>query len=404
MHVLFIHPNFPSQFFPIASHLSRLPGWKAMLLTSVDTSHLRLPFDHGTYRVAPGPLPKVFYNPDNLQALLGHLEAVYRCLRNTPQIRPDLVVGHMSYGTWLLLRNLYDCPFVGYFELLPPPFWGDGMVLRKDFPPPESVRLFNATYHALTYLHLHAMDAGYTPTQFQLNTAPPELRHKLRVIFDGVDAAAFQRRPLPRPFTFRGLTIGADTRVVTFVSRGLEAIRGFDVFMRAARIIEKQIPNVVFLIAGLERTNYGHEQHHIGNQTFKQYVLGQDHYDPARYHFLGLIPTPDLVNLYSLSDVHFYLTVPYVLSWSMIMAMSCACTIVGSATAPVEEAIDDGVHGLLTDFYDVEGLAERAVRVLRQPQEFRHLGAAARQRVLERYEDNLCHRQLVEFFESLGKR
>src|SRR5207253_203868 len=121
------------------------------------------------------------------QGHLDHALAVYKALRSAPQIRPDLVVGHMSYGTMLYLRNLYDCPFVGYYELLPPPFWGPGMVLRPEFPPPEGVRLFNATYHTLTYLHLHAVDAVYTPTHYQRGTAPAELCPKVRVIFDGVD-------------------------------------------------------------------------------------------------------------------------------------------------------------------------------------------------------------------------
>jgi glycosyltransferase involved in cell wall biosynthesis len=403
MHVLFIHPNFPSQFFPIATHLARLPGWQATLLTSVDTSHLNLPFNHAAYHLKQGPLPKVFYNPDTLAGLMEHLPAVYYGLKSAPQLRPDLVVGHVSYGTWLYLRNLYDCPFVGYFEILPPPFWTEALSLRKEFPPPEDVRLFNATFHSLTYLHLHAMDAGYTPTQFQLGTAPPELRYKLRVIFDGVDANLFQRRR-PRPTEFRGMSISPDTRVVTYVSRGLESIRGFDIFMKAAKIIEKEVPNTLFLIAGLERTNYGFEMHHIGKQSFKQWVLSQDNYDPARYRFLDLIPTPDLVAMLNLSDVHFYLTTPYVLSWSLINAMSCECTIVGSATAPLQEAIDDGVHGLLADFYDVGGLADRAVRVLRDPESHRHLGQNARQRVLERYESSRCNQQLVEFFQGLTEK
>src|SRR5258706_16334196 len=106
------------------------------------------------------------------------------------------------------------------------------MILRKEFPPPEAARLFNATYHALTYLHLHAMDAGYTPTHWQLGTAPPELRPKLRVIFDGIDADFFQRRDVPRPTNFRGAAIGPNTKVVTYVSRGLESVRGFDIFMK----------------------------------------------------------------------------------------------------------------------------------------------------------------------------
>src|SRR5205085_6798327 len=141
------------------------------------------------------------------------------------------------------------------------------------------------------------VDAAYTPTHFQLSTAPAELRHKLRVNFDGVDTNLFQRRPVPRPVEFRGLTIGPNTRVVTYVSRGLESIRGFDIFMKVAKRIYQEIPDVVFLIAGDERTNYGHERHHIGDQTFKQYVLGRDDYALSKFHFLGLIPTTDLPTL-----------------------------------------------------------------------------------------------------------
>src|SRR5262249_37736009 len=156
----------------------------------------------------------------------------------------------------------------------------------KEFPAPESVRLGNATYHTLTYLHLHAVDAIYTPTHYQLSTAPVEMRHKFRVIFDGVDAELFQRSPVARPPEFRGVKIGPQTRVVTYVSRGLESIRGFDIFMKVAKRIYQALPDVVFLIAGSELSNYGHESHYIGNQTFKQYVLGQDSYDLSKFHFL----------------------------------------------------------------------------------------------------------------------
>jgi glycosyltransferase involved in cell wall biosynthesis len=332
--------------------------------------------------------------------LFEHLGAIYNGLRGTPQIRPDLVVGHMSYGTMLYLRNLYACPFVGYYELLPPPFWGEGLVLRKEFPPPEGIRLFNATYHALTYLHLHAVDAAYTPTRYQLTTAPPEMRHKVRVIFDGVNTDFFQRQPLPRPFDFRGRAVGPNTRVVTYVSRGLESIRGFDIFMKVAKRIYQEIDDVVFLIAGDERTNYGHEAFYLKGQTFKQYVLSQDHYDLDKFVFLGLIPTPELVTLYSLSDLHIYLTVPYVLSWSLVQAMSAGCTILASATAPVQEVIDHGTHGLLADFDDVDALAEEALKVLRDPAQHRPLGEAARRRVLERYELKRCTAELVKLFEQ----
>ena len=252
MHVMFIHPNFPAQFGQIANYLTTRLGWQSTFLTSIDTSHLQMPFTRVSYKVYDGPLPKVFNAPTSLQTLLDHMAAIYRGLRGAPQVKPDLVVGHMSFGTMLYLRNLYPCPFIGYFEILPPPFWTDGLVLRKEFPPPEEVRLFNATYHTFTYLHLHACDAGYTPTRFQLSTAPKELQYKLRTIFDGVDCEFFQRRPVAKPIEFHGRSIGSNTRVVTYVSRGLESARGFDIFMKVAKKIYQAVPDVAFLIAGID--------------------------------------------------------------------------------------------------------------------------------------------------------
>ncbi len=404
MQVLFIHPNFPGQFAHIAAYLTTRLGWKCTVLTSVDTSTLNLPFQHLNYRLKDGPLPKVFYNPDNLQAMFDHLLAIYKGLRNHRDFQPDLVVGHMSYGTMLYLRNLYACPFVGYYELLPPPFWSDGMILRKEFPPTEQTRLFNATYHTMTHLHLNACDAGYTPTNFQKQTAPTEYQYKLNVIFDGIDTDTFQRRELPRPTTFRGIPLDADTRIVTYVSRGLESVRGFDIFMQVAKRIYQAMPNVVFLIAGKERTNYGHELAHIGNQSFKQYVLAQDDYDLTKFHFLDLIPTAELPVLYSLSDLHIYLTVPYVLSWSMMQAMATGCVILGSATPPVQEVLQENVNGLLAGFDDVDTLTQQALAVLRDPAAYRHLGDAARQTILERYELRKSIDQLVSLFEQQGAR
>jgi len=352
------------------------------------------------------PQPKVFYNPDRLEGLMEHMAAIYVGLRAAPQIRPDLVVGHMSYGTMLYLRNLYDCPFVGYYELLPPPFWGPAMTLRKEFPPPEGVRLFNAMYHTFTYLHLHACDAGYTPTQWQLSTAPKELQYKLNVIFDGMDVDVFQPRTLARPFRFRDLTIEPGSRVVTYVSRGLESMRGFDVFMKMAKRICAAMPNVVFLVAGDERTNYGHELHYLspkGFKSFKQWVLSQDQYDLERIRFLGHVPPQDLLHLYNLSDLHVYLTAPYVLSWSMMQAMSSGCTILGSATPPVQEVLTHEQNGLLADFYDVDALTEQALRVLKNPDDYKHLGQAARQTIIESYEKRQCIHKLVKLFQSFGR-
>ena len=181
-------------------------------------------------------------------------------------------------------------------------------------------------------------------------------------------------------------------------------MRGFDIFMRVANRILEYRSDVAFLIVGADRTNYGHEVPHLGGQTFKQWVLSQDNYDPSRFVFLDLISLADLTTLYNLTNLHIHLSVPYVPSPSLLQAMASGCAILGSATAPVQEFIEDGVHGRLAAFDDVQGLTERALEMLENPEQAQRLGQAARERVLERYELGRCLDQASKFFEEFDRR
>ena len=98
------------------------------------------------------------------------------------------------------------------------------------------------------------MDAAYTPTEFQKNTAPPELRHKITVLHEGVETELFQGRKIARPTNASQHSDWAEHARGDFVSRGLESVRGFDIFMKMAARIAKEIEDVVFLIAGTENT------------------------------------------------------------------------------------------------------------------------------------------------------
>ncbi len=406
MKLMAVHPNFPAQFGHILHHLTTQLGWECTFVTSVDTTKLALPFNHVNYGVGGKPVADTFFNPDTEEELKEHMKSLYVGLRDSPhQFKPDLVVGHMSYGTMLYLKNLYpEAKFVGYFEILPGDFWTDKLTLRKEFPAAEAVRIFNATYHYFTHLHLNVCDACYTPTQYQYQTCPPEWRHKLRVIHDGIDCDFFSRKDVrgstatPVAVEFRWVTIRPETKVITYVSRGLESARGFDIFMRAAKKVYQAVPDVLFLVVGGTRTNYGHEGAYLSNTTFKDWVLAQDEYDLSKFAFLGHIPPTDLKTLFDLSDLHVYLTAPYVLSWSLLQAMANGCVVLGSKTAPVEEVIEDNWTGLLADFYDADALAERAIAVLRSPAPYRYLGDSAAEMVRERYEKTKCVNQLVKFF------
>ena len=174
-----------------------------------------------------------------------------------------------------------------------------------------------------------------------------------------------------------GGTLPAGARVVTYVSRGFELMRGFDVFMCAAKRIAEDVPEAVFVVVGSDRVCYGGEQRLIAHKTFREHVVAEGGYDLSRFYFTGRVSEPDLASILSRSDLHVYLTVPFVPSWSLLNAMSCSCVVLASDQACVREYVTDGHNGLLCDFFDVEGIAQRAVHVLRDPAAHAALGEEA---------------------------
>jgi glycosyltransferase involved in cell wall biosynthesis len=257
-------------------------------------------------------------------------------------------------------------------------------------------------------LDLQTCNAAYTPTEFQRSRFPAEYQSKLETIFDGVDRSIYHgyEETLRPPLSERGIRriggvdIPPDKRVVTYVSRGFETMRGFDVFMKTAKQIYQQFPDVVFLVVGSDKVAYGGDEEFIGShKTFKEWTLAQDSYDMSKFHFLGKIPPADLGKLLAATDLHIYLTVPFVLSWSMMDAMSCGAVVLGSSTAPVREMIKDGENGLMADFFDTDALAAKAVGVLRDPDAARPMGRAAEEMIRERYSLEAVLPRMLQMYE-----
>jgi glycosyltransferase involved in cell wall biosynthesis len=81
-----------------------------------------------------------------------------------------------------------------------------------------------------------------------------------------------------------------------------------------------------------------------------------------------------------------YLTYPFVLSWSLLEAMSVGCAIVASDTQPLHEAITHNETGKLVNFFDHAALLNAVCDLLDQPQERQRLGANARQFAQQHYD------------------
>jgi glycosyltransferase involved in cell wall biosynthesis len=119
-------------------------------------------------------------------------------------------------------------------------------------------------------------------------------------------------------------------------------------------------------------------------------------------HFLGTLPYHLFTGVQQLSSVHVYLTYPFVLSWSLLEAMSCGCAIVASDTKPLHEAIIPGQTGRLVNFFDSQALVREVCSLLDDPAERQRLGAAAREFAQRHYDaETVCLPGQVAWVEAL---
>ena len=107
-------------------------------------------------------------------------------------------------------------------------------------------------------------------------------------------------------------------------------------------------------------------------------------------------PYSSFLTLVKLSSCHVYLTYPFVLSWSLLEAMSISCPVVASSTAPVRELISHDFNGLLVDFFSKYELADAVSNVLTDPKLASLLGRNARTTILNGYSlENCVPKQLA---------
>ncbi len=407
MRVLFLHDAFPAQFGHVALELTRRHGWECHFLVEAVSNcptpspEMLQKLDVRKYPLSaeyrkrpPTPWPQIYGR------FLELCEAVHDSIKARPELKPDLVVAHGGRGApTALIRDVVDCPIVNYCEYYFA-FSHRDISYRVDLPPAEPAPHFPRCINAPVLVSLADCDSGYSATHWQRGTFPERFRHKIEVHFDGIDDRLYSPGPAPREVL--GRSIPAGTKVVTFVSRGLESIRGFDVFMAVARRIARERPDVLFVVVGNEETYYGWDKLHTGQPSFKKWVVEQGKYDLSRFLFLGHVEPSRLAEVFRLTDLHLYLTAPFVLSWSLLNAMASGAVVLASDVPPVLEVIEPGVNGLVEPLFDVDRLAETAIRVLDDPAEFAPLGRAARGTIEDRYSIEVAIPALKDYFERVA--
>jgi glycosyltransferase involved in cell wall biosynthesis len=168
--------------------------------------------------------------------------------------------------------------------------------------------------------------------------------------------------------------------------------------MRALPQLLKERPKARVLLVGSDDVSYGSRPDAAKygaakwRDIFASEVRGQiSDADWQRVHFLGHVPYVNFIPLLQLSTVHVYLTYPFVLSWSLLEAMSAGCAIVASDTQPLREAIAHNETGKLVNFFDPSALSQTVCDLLDRPEERKRLGANARAFAQANYDlQNVC--------------
>ncbi|MGJ8616383.1 MAG: glycosyltransferase family 4 protein [Sulfitobacter sp.] len=390
MNFLFVHQNMPGQYRELVQWLAARGDHTIYFLTQrknapeIEGVETRLYKTHRTATKESYGLSRVWEEATGA----GFAAAMAaKQIEDEDGFKPDIVIGHIGWGELTFFKQVWaDVPIIGFFEFY---YNITGGLVGFDPADPvsEHTPFLMQARNAVPLANIETVDLGHCPTNWQRDQFPMSFHDRMYVCHDGIRTDKL----LPNPKVKLGLgRLGRDlTRedeVVTYVARNLEKARGFHVFMRALPDILKERPKARVLIVGGNDTSYGGKSKHPGGLRAEMEAEVGKNIDWDRVHFLGQVPYADYQKIIQISKCHIYLTMPFVLSWSLLEAMSMGATIVASDVAPVREAITDGQTGLLVDFFDPNALATRVVDVLARPAEFAHLGSAARTHVVEKYD------------------
>lgn len=388
MRILFVHQNMPGQYRHLAPALAKA-GHEVLFITQRNDVDL------------PG-VRRISYKPPRLASdKTHHYTRLYENSVITGQqvarvlielekgnLTPDVIVAHPGWGEVLFAKDIFpDVPLLNYCE-----FYYSGRGADLGFTPEDPAtidaicRARARSAHLL--LSLESCDAGVSPTLWQKGRHPAPLSDKIEVIFDGIDSSSVKPDRQARFTLPGGKVLGPADEVLTYVARNLEPYRGYPSFIRSLPKILEARPGLNVVICGGDEVSYGKPP--ADGKTWRETMAAEVSLDPDRVHFTGKLPYNQYLSLLQVSTLHIYLTVPFVLSWSCLEAMSAGCLMLMSDTPPVQEVARDGINAMLCDFNSPDDIAAKAIDMLKNRKALAHLRAAARATVLESYELKDC--------------
>jgi glycosyltransferase involved in cell wall biosynthesis len=194
------------------------------------------------------------------------------------------------------------------------------------------------------------------------------LRRPVAVVPTGLDLDRF--RPVSsttRATTRRMLGLPPDGGLLLYVGR-LDREKNLTLLLEAFRRLAARRPGSRLVLVGR-----GMRAPALRTAVVRQGLAG-------RVHFAGGVPPPEVPRFYQAADAFAFTSTTETQGLSVLEAMACGLPVVAVRASGVEEAILDGVSGLLVP-EDPDALAAALREVLEDPHLAAKLGAGALERV-----------------------
>ena len=266
------------------------------------------------------------------------------------KFEPDLIIAHAGQGFCAYIKSVFPrSKIIAYAE------WyykrKNLLALSPDLPIDYILNIETANLAIVQDL-LQA-DAIVCPTKWQISQFPSQFFPTINCIFDGVDTQFFSGSACSNYLKITGddssefIDIDIDSLLLTYGTRGMEPLRGFPQFMRAAAHAQRKLPNLQVVVFGQDRSVYSHLMPHIAcpssTGSWKTALLEElsAEIDPSRIHFPGLISYKMLSSIYKRTNLHCYFTEPFVVGWGAFEAAASGCHLMINDFHGLHEVFDD---------------------------------------------------------------
>ena len=344
--ILFLHHNFPGQFKTLAIKLSEENHDVRYL---VETNYI-------------GKLGKIecetVKTPDTLKnsSLNGQIACGKRFAESLRNLKksgwyPDIIISHAGWGCGIFTKDIFPNSFkIAYNE-----WWFSHEAPEYKYNPEnpwfrynqktlDSGRIRNLSLS----FEISEADAIVTPTKWQASQLPKIFFDKVNIIHEGVDLEYFQYNSKWRSKT---------KKRITYATRGLEPMRGFPQFVEAVIPILDENEKTEVVIAGQDKIIYGGVKPKEGSfwpwarKKLEKFV------DRNQVQYFGHLKLVDYARLLKSSHSHVYLSRPFVVSWSLLEAMSSGCTIVANKLPLISEIVDEN-QTYWCDLHNISSISE----------------------------------------------